>query len=90
VLFVEQLCLDLRGLGPERGDVVSHVAARAAGNVARFLQTDVKTTALSGGIGGGILFKDAEICPQLCPHDPWSSLDLDSRQWTEITDKRLL
>ncbi len=43
-LFVEQLCLDLGGLGGlgfERGDVVSHVTACTAGNVARLLQPDV-------------------------------------------------
>ncbi|MNY38454.1 hypothetical protein D3C86_1730820 [compost metagenome] len=40
-LFVEQLCLDLGCLGLERGDVVSHVTACAAGNVARLLEPDV-------------------------------------------------
>ncbi|MNG00630.1 hypothetical protein D3C84_835720 [compost metagenome] len=43
--LVEQVCFDLGGLGLERCDLVSHVAACAAGNVARLLETNVGVSA---------------------------------------------
>lgn len=44
-LFIEQLCLDFCGLGLARGGVINHVAPRAASDVARLFQADVRVSA---------------------------------------------